>query len=79
MASRERRLMWSVAWKKKDEMVSGGDDFAVVEYPDRVVLALVDGSGSGAEAAAAARNCLDEVQRQSAQGIEALFAAVIGG
>lgn len=68
-------LMWSVAWRPKDTAAPSGDDYVIVEHADRVVVALVDGSGSGAEAAAAARRCTEEVRRHPGPTIEAVFAA----
>lgn len=75
LALAERTLMWSVAWRPKDKAAPSGDDYAVVEHADRVVVALVDGSGSGHEAAAAAHTCTEEVRRHPGATLEAVFAA----
>ena len=47
-------MLWSVAWQPKDKGAPSCDDYVVVEHPDQVVLALVDGSCNGARDAAAA-------------------------
>lgn len=60
-------LHWSVQARAKHEGQPSGDGYTILRQADRLLFAVADGSGSGAEAARAVSHCLSSVESASDQ------------
>ncbi|MEW2915397.1 SpoIIE family protein phosphatase [Leisingera sp. JC11] len=72
------QIDWAVAQAAKEGSTACGDGYLLRRAGSRLLVALADGVGSGAEARDAASACLQELAAGSVRGIADLFEAAHG-
>jgi negative regulator of sigma-B (phosphoserine phosphatase) len=68
-------ISWSVAATGKRGADLSGDGYLIARNEERLLIAVVDGSGSGEGAAKVAQDCLEEFSQSLALGLDGAFAA----
>jgi negative regulator of sigma-B (phosphoserine phosphatase) len=68
-------LAWSVSATGKHGASVSGDGYLIARSQDRLLIAVVDGSGSGEGAAKAAEECLEEISNSLSLALEGTFEA----
>ncbi len=66
-------LAWAAAYKAKTDGTPTGDGYLVHQSDGSIILAAVDGAGSGAEATQAAALCLRSLVKSKPTSLEILF------